>query len=393
VIVAGASEPKKHSQRQVPGVDNFQQCLFGSLLAAGGWGMPIASVWPIICWKHSAPGLRHADRGNDGSTEKIPGIGLARHAVAALTAAGLLGLIGMAGGPATARAFSSVPVEQLMVPSPSMGGDIRVEFESGGSDTHALYLLDTMEAAGDVNGWDRNTAVFDWYHGSGLSIVMPVGGVSSFYSDRYQPAVGNGQTYTYKWETFLTQELPAWLATNRKVAPNGNAVAGASMGGSSALVLAIYHPRQFVYTGSMSGFLNLSSGPWPGLVNLAMRWDGGFNSNAMWGPPSDPAWAHNDPTVNVSKLVANNTRIWIYCGNGTSTPLDVGNPNTAGLGSLEGLAINSNVAFKNAYLGAGGSNGAFNFPNGTHTWGYWGQQLQEMKADLQRVLGAPPIST
>jgi S-formylglutathione hydrolase FrmB len=61
--------------------------------------------------------------------------------------------------------------------------------------------------------------------------------------------------------------------------------------------------------------------------------------------------------------------------------------------SLEGLAINSNVALKDAYLGAGGSNGLFNFPNGTHTWGYWGQQLQEMKADLQRVRGATPTST
>ena len=45
---------------------------------------------------------------------------------------------------------------------------------------------------------------------------MPVGGKSSFYSDWYGPAAGNGQTYTYKWETFLTQELPAWLAANKE---------------------------------------------------------------------------------------------------------------------------------------------------------------------------------
>jgi S-formylglutathione hydrolase FrmB len=54
------------------------------------------------------------------------------------------------------------------------------------------------------------------------------------------------------------------------------------------------------------------------------------------------------------------------------------------------LAINSNVAFKNAYLGAGGTYGVFNFLNGTHNWAYWGQQLQDMKPDLQRVLGAQP---
>jgi diacylglycerol O-acyltransferase/trehalose O-mycolyltransferase len=324
------------------------------------------------------------------SADKIPQVG--RFAVAALAAVALQGLIGIAGGLATAGAFSSVAVEQLEVPSPSMGRDIHVEFESGGPGSHAVYLLDTMEAADDVNGWDRNTAAFDWFQGSGLSIVMPVGGMASFYSDWYQPAKGNGHTQTYKWETFLTQELPTWLSTNKNVAANGNAVVGASMGGSSALVLATYHPQQFIYAGSMSGFLNLSNGQWPGLVNLAMHWDGGFSSNAMWGPPSDPAWARNDPTVNVAKLVADNTRIWVYCGNGTATPLDVNNANVAGLGPLEGFAINSNVAFKDAYLGAGGTNGVFNFPDGTHNWAYWGQQLQEMKPDLQRVLGAKPAT-
>jgi diacylglycerol O-acyltransferase/trehalose O-mycolyltransferase len=322
---------------------------------------------------------------------KIPCIVAVRLAVAALATTVSIDLVGIVVGLPTAAAFSSgAPVEQLDVPSPSMGRDIRVEFESGGAGSHAVYLLDTMEAANDYNGWDRNTAAFDWFQGSGLSIVMPVGGMSSFYSDWYQPAVGNGQTQTYKWETFLTQELPTWLSTNKNVAPYGNAVVGASMGGSSALVLATYHPQEFIYAGSMSGFLNLSNGPWPGLVSIALHWDGGFDSNAMWGPPSDPAWARNDPTINVGKLVADNTRTWIYCGNGTATPLDVNNQNVTGLGSLEGFAINSNVAFKNTYLAAGGTNGVFNFLNGTHNWAYWGQQLQDMKPDLQRVLGAQP---
>ena len=319
---------------------------------------------------------------------KIAGTAPCRFAVAAMAAAVLPGLVGIAGGAATASAFSGVAVEQLAVPSPAMGRDIPVEFESGGTGSHALYLLDTMEAADDVNGWDRNTAAFDWFHGSGLSVVMPVGGMSSFYSDWYQPAVGNGQTYTYKWETFLTQELPAWLSANKNVASDGNAVVGASMGGSSALDLAGYHPQEFIYAGSMSGFLNLSQGPWPGLVHIAMQHDGGFNSDAMWGSSSDPTWARHDPTVNVSKLVADNTRVWVYYGNGTATPLDANNTNVSGLGALEGFAIDSNHAFQNAYLAAGGHSGVFNFENGTHNWAYWGQQLQQMKPDLQQVLGA-----
>jgi diacylglycerol O-acyltransferase / trehalose O-mycolyltransferase len=317
-------------------------------------------------------------------------------AIATALAAALPGLVGVAGGSATAEAFSSpsAPIEYLDVPSPSMGRNIRVEFQSGGPGAHSVYLLDSMEAGDDFNGWDINTAAFDWYNGSGLSLLMPVGGKASFYSNWYGPAVGNGQTYTYNWETFLTQELPSWLAANKNAATTRNAAVGLSMGGSSALVLAAYHPQQFIYAGSLSGFLNLSQGQWPGMVSVAMNWNGGFDPNAMWGPPGDPAWARNDPTINVTRLVANNTRIWVYCGNGTPADPALASPNApiAGLGFLEGFAIDSNHAFKDAYLGAGGRNGVFNFPDGIHSWGYWGQQLQQMKPDLQRVLGATPTS-
>ena len=127
------------------------------------------------------------------------------------------------------------------------------------------FICSTACARDDWNGWDIETAAFEWYYQSGLSIVMPVGGMSSFYTDWYEPAVGNGGTWTYKWETFLTQELPAWLATNKKVSRTGNAAVGLSMGGSAALVLATYHPQQFIYAGSLSGFLNLSAGQWPRL--------------------------------------------------------------------------------------------------------------------------------
>ncbi len=327
--------------------------------------------------------------------ENRPGGWFRRLTVVALGAVLLPGLFGVAGGAPTAAAFSNVPIEQLSVPSSSMGRDIRVEFLNGGEGAHALYLLDSMEAGDDFNGWDINTAAFDWYNGSGISVVMPVGGKSSFYSDWYGPATGNGASYTYKWETFLTQELPAYLAVNKNVASIGNAVVGLSMGGSSALILASYHPAAFVYAGSLSGFLNLSQGPWPGMVRIAMQWNGGFNPDNMWGASGDPAWARNDPTVNVGRLVANGTRIWIYCGDGTPTDPTLASPNApiGGLGFLEGFAIESNHAFVDAYVAAGGNNGVFNFPGGIHSWGYWGQQLQQMKPDIQRVLGATATAT
>jgi diacylglycerol O-acyltransferase/trehalose O-mycolyltransferase len=271
-----------------------------------------------------------------------------------------------------------------------MGRNIQVQFQGGGP--HAVYLLDGLRARDDRNGWDIETGAFSWFDGSGLSVVMPVGGMSSFYTDWYRPAVGNGTTQTYKWETFLTSELPGWLAANKGVSPSGNAVVGLSMSGGAALVLAAYHPGQFVYAGSLSGFLNTSNRLWPVLIGIAMADAGGFNAVDMWGPYGGPAWQRNDPMLQIGRLVSNGTRIWVYSGNGNPTDLDGGLGNAAIPAQfLEGLTINTNKEFQARYQRAGGANGVFDFPpNGTHSWGYWGGQLQAMKPDIQRVLGATP---
>ncbi|MFN8228448.1 MAG: alpha/beta hydrolase family protein [Mycobacterium sp.] len=320
--------------------------------------------------------------------EKIRGTWAKRLGVAAMAALAFPGLAGVTGEIATAGAFSrpGLPVEYLDVPSAGMGRDIRIQFQSGGPNSPAVYLLDGLRAQDDYNGWDINTQAFEWYLDSGLSIVMPVGGQSSFYSDWYAPAKNKGPTQTYKWETFLTQELPAWLQANRDVRPTNNAAVGLSMAGSASLILSVYHPNQFTYASSMSGFLNPSEGWWPFLINISMGDAGGFSANDMWGRTEDPnsAWKRNDPMVQIPQIVANNTRIWIYCGNGQPNELGGGDlPATF----LEGLTIKTNITFRDNYIAAGGTNGVFNFPdNGTHNWAYWGRELQAMKPDLQAHL-------
>jgi diacylglycerol O-acyltransferase/trehalose O-mycolyltransferase len=321
-----------------------------------------------------------------------------RLAVAAVTAAALPGLIGVVGGSATAGAFSrpGLPVEYLMVPSAGMGHEVKIQFQSGGPNSPAVYLLDGLRAQDDFNGWDINTPAFEWYYNSGLSVVMPVGGQSSFYSDWYKPACSkSGACQTYKWETFLTSELPAYLAANNGVDSSRTAAVGLSMAGSAAMTLAIYHPGQFQYAASLSGFLNLSEGWWPMLVGISMGDAGGFKSEDMWGPSSDPAWKRNDPMVNMATLVGNGTRLWVYCGDGTPSDLDAGTSsgNLFNAKFLEGFTLRTNKTFQQNYIAAGGKNAVFNFPqNGTHSWGYWGSQLQQMKPDIQRVLGATPAA-
>ena len=167
-----------------------------------------------------------------------------------------------------------------------MGRDIKIQFQKG-TGSHAVYLLDGLRARDDYNGWDLETPAFEWFYESPLSIVMPVGGQSSFYTDWYQPACGKAGCQTYKWETFLTAELPQWLAANKGVSTTGNAAVGLSMSGNSAMILAVYHPEMFIYAGSLSAFLNPSEGQWPFLINMAMGDAGGYNDRSDVGPGGD----------------------------------------------------------------------------------------------------------
>jgi diacylglycerol O-acyltransferase / trehalose O-mycolyltransferase len=320
-----------------------------------------------------------------------------RHLLTATAAIAMLPtFVALAGAP-TAGAFSrdGLPVEYLDVYSPAMGRSIRVQFQgpsaaptaaaAPNTPSKAVYLLDGMRAQDDFSGWDINTPAFEWFNGSGISTVMPVGGQSSFYSDWYSPSSLNKQTYTYKWETFLTQELPAYLAADKQVSTTGNAVVGLSMSGSAALILSAYHPGQFSYAASLSGFLNPSSLVMQQAIRVAMLDAGRYNVDNMWGLPWDGAWKRNDPVKQVARIVANGTRLWVYCAPGGATGLDEGSdPNLAmSASSLETLAIKSNKDFQDAYGNVGGGNATFHFPSaGNHAWPYWAAQLQALKPDL-----------
>jgi diacylglycerol O-acyltransferase/trehalose O-mycolyltransferase len=300
------------------------------------------------------------------------------------------------GATPAANAFSreGLPVEYLDVYSTSMGRNIRVEFQpavapAAPASSKAVYLLDGMRARDDYNGWDIETPAFEWFNDSGVAVVMPVGGQSSFYSDWYSPSSFNNQGYTYKWETFLTGELPLWLATNKQISMTGNGVVGLSMSGSAALILSAYHPSQFTYAASLSGFLNPSALLMQQAIRVAMLDAGSYNVDNMWGAPWDSAWKRNDPVKQVSRIVANGTRLWIYCAPGGNSPVNPNpDPNQQfNADSLEGMAFKSNKDFQEAYAKAGGNNATFVFPPaGNHAWPYWGQQLTSLKPDLIATL-------
>jgi S-formylglutathione hydrolase FrmB len=268
----------------------------------------------------------------------------------------------------TAGQAKASEVEYLMVPSAAMGRDVPVAFLAGGP--HAVYLLDAFNAGVDVSNWVTAGAAMRTLAGKGVSVAAPAGGAYSLYTDWEQDG-------SRQWETFLTSELPNWLAAQKGLAPDGHAVVGASQGGTAALALAAFHPDRFRYAASLSGFLTPSRTSMNGALVAGMAQWGGVDANNMWGPAQLGRWKWHDPDVHVQLLADNGTRLWVY----SPATLTCSDP-AAMLGYCD-QAQGSTRSFYNDYRTVGGHNGHFDIPTtGNHDWSSWSPQLAAMSADL-----------
>jgi S-formylglutathione hydrolase FrmB len=254
-----------------------------------------------------------------------------------------------------------------MVPSASMGRDIPVSFLAGGP--HAVYLLDAFNAAPDVSNWVTAGHAMSTLAGKGISVAAPAGGAFSMYTNWEQDG-------SKQWETFLSSELPDWLAANKGLAPGGHAAVGASQGGYAAMALATFHPDRFGYAGSLSGFLYPSNTTTNGAILAGLQQFGGVDGNGMWGAPQLGRWKWHDPDVHASMLAQNNSRIWVY------SPTTMAGDAPAMIGQA-GEAMGNARFFYQEYRNIGGHNGHFDFPGGgDNGWGSWSSQLGAMSGDI-----------
>jgi S-formylglutathione hydrolase FrmB len=280
------------------------------------------------------------------------------------------GLATLEGAAGLARADG---VEYLRVPSAAMGRDIPVAFQAGGP--HAVILLDAFNAGPEVSNWVTAGNAMGTLAGKGVAVVAPAGGAFSLYTNWEQDG-------SKQWETFLSAELPDWLAANKGLAPGGHAIVGAAQGGTAALTLAAFYPNRFRYAGSMSGFLNPSNTFVNGALQDGMMRFGGADTNLMWGPPQGGRWKWHDPSVHAQQLVDNHTRLWVFSPQ-TSTASD-----PAAMIGYADQAQGSNRSFYAGYRSVGGSNSQFSFPaSGDHGWGSWAAELGAMSGDLSAAIG------
>ncbi|WP_405140024.1 alpha/beta hydrolase [Nocardia sp. NBC_01388] len=285
----------------------------------------------------------------------------------------------------------------------------RVFRAADGNTDRVVYLLDGMRARDDDSGWEIETGAAQTLMAANINVVMPVGGMSSFYADWASPSTflgipagtlagsgsgatealagGPGKTSAYMWETFLTQNLRDALRDRLGFNVTHNGVVGLSMSGSAAMVLAAFYPNQFSYAASLSGALNLSMPGMRDAVRVAMLDAGGYNIDAL-AKAKDVKWQHLDPFTFAPKLKANNTRLFISAGSGLPSSADAINASTVEGMGIEAIALVGTKSFQARLSGLGASNVTYDYPAvGVHNWKNWESELNRLTPDMSAHIG------
>ncbi len=256
-----------------------------------------------------------------------------------------------------------------------------------------LYLLNGAGGGEDSATWRFRTDAIDFFADKNVNVVSPVGGKWSYYTDWKQadPVLGIN-----KWTTFLTEELPPLIDAG--LGTNGvNSIAGVSSSGTSVMQLAINAPGLYKGVAAYSGCAQTSDPIGQQFVKLTTETWGGGDTLNMWGPTDDPMWVDNDPYVHAESLRG----LDLYISNGNGLPGEYDNLNGPEINGKPGTLANqvivggiieaaTNYCTHNMAdrLGELGIPATFNFrDSGSHSWGYWQDDLKNSWPVLARSLG------
>ena len=299
-------------------------------------------------------------------------------------------------GGSTLKAVNKVGPKRLdlVVYSASMNRDIPLSVilpKDQSAPRPTLYLLNGAGGGEDAATWLARTDVVDFFANKNANVVIPNAGAFSYYTDWQQddPELGRN-----KWSTFLGKELPPII--DKALNTSGrNAIAGISSSGTSVLNLAIEHPELYQAVGSYSGCATTASRLGQIYIRITVEARGGGDPVNMWGPYDGPGWRENDPILNAEGLRGHS----LYISNATGLP-----------GPYESLAyVNDPTKLADQVVIGGGIEAATGIctalladrlntlripatfdvpPVGTHSWGYWQDQLHRSWPQLGGAIGA-----
>ncbi|MBR7191169.1 alpha/beta hydrolase family protein [Gordonia sp. SCSIO 19800] len=259
------------------------------------------------------------------------------------------------------------------------------------SPSPTLYLLNG--AAGEDSPTSRARAAYNAYFADRkVFVVTPLEGEHSYYTDwiHTDPKLG-----VAKWQTFLTKELPPLIDDEFDTTGN-NAAAGISMSGTSVFNLAIAAPGLYRAIGAYSGCARTSDPLGQRYVRIVVEGRGGADARNMWGPFDRAGWRANDPYLNAHKL--GNTKVYMTTGTGRPGAHDRlddelinGNAIRLGdqavIGGVVEAAVDTctrQMAQRLRELGVPTT--TILRPTGTHSWGYWQDDVRRTWPMIERDL-------
>ncbi|MCK0090428.1 esterase family protein [Rhodococcus sp. F64268] len=272
----------------------------------------------------------------------------------------------------------------MLVYSPSMDRNIPLQVIKP-ADTSVprptLYLLNGAGGGEDGANWLNQTKILEFLADKNVNVVIPAEGMFTYYTDwiKEDPVVG-----VAKWETFLTEELPPVI--DDALGTTGvNAIAGLSMAATSVLSLAIHAPDLYRGVASYSGCAQTSDPLGQTYLRSVIEGMGETDATNMWGPYDGEGWVAHDPTVNAEGLRG----LSLYISNGTGLPGPYENPELPRtpqspplldqvlVGGVIEAATNICTHRLQERLEELDIPATFHFrPDGTHSWGYWEDELQ-----------------
>lgn len=295
--------------------------------------------------------------------------------------------------PVTASAAQVVAIDTLsptrsavFIHSPAMGRTIQVQVlhPPGGGSRPAYYLLDGLDPGVNQSTWTNATDAEKFFAGRNVNVVLPVGGQASYYTDWQQDDPRFGR---YRWETFLTEELPPII--DARFHGNGvNAIGGLSMGGNAAFILAARKPWLYRAVAGYSACPDTGLAQGAVMFSIANR---GGNPLNMWGPPGSPAWAEHDPARLADRL--RGKTIYLSTGSGVPGPHETEIkpqlPENIFLGGPIETGVNACVlSFEQRLRGMNIAARIDYSPTGTHSWSYWQDTLHDSWPTIGSAIGA-----
>lgn len=242
-----------------------------------------------------------------------------------------------------------------------------------GGSLPTLYLLNGVVGNEDGVGWINNSQAASFFADKNVTVVLPIGGRYSFYTDWNSPDLVLGVN---KWQTYLTQELPAVM--DREFGGTGlNAVAGLSMSAGPALDLAIQAPGLYRATAAFSG-CPAPTAPLATLGITAVNAVGLANPFNMWGLPGSPEWHAHDPSLNAERL--HGTAVYVSASRGAVGAVD--RIPAGAFPPIDGMVVEAftyrcTELFVDALRAANVPATVSMRATGAHTWGLFEDQLRE----------------